>query len=113
LRIATAGHPPPLLVTSGTATVVELDPTPPLGAAALPALNWAGELPVGGALVFYTDGLVEDRYRDVDDGVRRLVRTAVSAPLTDAADLAERLLTCIPDDDRSDDVALLVVRRTG
>jgi serine/threonine-protein kinase RsbW len=113
LRIATAGHPPPLLVTSGTATVVELDPTPPLGAAALPALNWAGELPVGGALVFYTDGLVEDRYRDVDDGVRRLVRTAAGAPLTDAADLAERLLTCIPDDDRSDDVALLVVRRTG
>ncbi len=113
LRIASAGHTPPIWVTGDTASVVDVDPAPPLGAPAIPAVNWAGELSVGDALVFYTDGLVEDRYRDVDDGVRRLIRTAMSAPVTDAAELAERLLTCIPDDDRSDDVALLVVRRTA
>ena len=111
LRIASAGHTAPILITGGTASVVNVDPTPPLGAAAIAASNWVGELPVGATLVFYTDGLVEDRYRDVEDGIRRLVRTAVSAPVTDAAELADRLLTCIPDDDRSDDVALLVVRR--
>lgn len=113
LRIASAGHNPPILVVGATASVVDVDPAPPLGAPASPAANWVGEVPVGGTLVFYTDGLVEDRYRDVDDGVRRLVRTAVSAPVGNASELADRLLTCIPDDDRSDDVALLVVRRVG
>jgi serine/threonine-protein kinase RsbW len=111
LRIASAGHPPPILVDAGGAAAVDVDPTPPLGASSVPAVNWVGELALGSALVFYTDGLVEDRYRDVDDGVRRLIRTATSAPVTTAAELADRLLTCIPDDDRSDDVALLVVRR--
>ena len=113
LRIASAGHTAPILVVSETASVVDVDPTPPLGAPASPATNWMGELAVGDTMVFYTDGLVEDRYRDVEDGIHRLVRTAMSAPVTDAAELADRLLTCIPDDDRSDDVALLVVRRTG
>ena len=113
LRIASAGHTAPILVIGETASVVEVDPAPPLGAPASPAANWLGELPVGATLVFYTDGLVEDRYRDVEDGIRRLVSTAVSARVTDAAELADRLLTCIPDDDRSDDVALLVVRRTA
>ncbi len=111
LRIASAGHNPPLLVVGDTASVIKVDPTPPLGAPPSPAANWLGELPVGGTLVFYTDGLVEDRYRDVDDGVRRLTRAALSAPVSDSSELADRLLTCIPDDDRSDDVALLVVRR--
>ncbi len=111
LRIASAGHPPPILIDANGATAVDVDPTPPLGAATSLAVNWVGKLEPGATLVFYTDGLVEDRYRDVDDGVRRLIRTAISASVTDAAELAERLLTCIPDDDRSDDVALLVVRR--
>jgi len=113
LRIASAGHPPPILVDADGAAAVDLDPAPPLGASSTPAANWLGELAPGAALVFYTDGLVEDRYRDVDDGVRRLIRTATSAPVADAAGLAQRLLTCIPDDDRSDDVALLVVRRVS
>ncbi|HEX7106986.1 MAG TPA: SpoIIE family protein phosphatase [Acidothermaceae bacterium] len=113
LRIASAGHPAPLLVVGGSAVVVDVDPSPPLGAAATPASDWVGELPVGGTLVFFTDGLVEDRYRDVDDGLRRLIRTAMSAPVTSSSELASRLLSCIPDDDRSDDVALLVVRRTS
>jgi serine/threonine-protein kinase RsbW len=113
LRIASAGHPAPLLVVGGSAVVVDVDPSPPLGAGATPASDWVGELPVGGTLVFFTDGLVEDRYRDVDDGLRRLIRTAMSAPVTSSSELASRLLSCIPDDDRSDDVALLVVRRTS
>lgn len=112
VRIASAGHPPPILVGGEACVAVDVDPAPPLGAVTTAASNWVGVLPAGGALVFYTDGLVEDRYRDLDDGLRRLIRTAIAAPVTDAAELAERLLTCIPDDDRSDDVALLVVRRT-
>jgi serine/threonine-protein kinase RsbW len=100
-------------VDGGPAGVVADAPPPRRGAAPTPASDWVGELPVGGTLVFFTDGLVEDRYRDVDDGLRRLIRTAMSAPVTSSSELASRLLSCIPDDDRSDDVALLVVRRTS
>ncbi|HEY9457320.1 MAG TPA: ATP-binding protein, partial [Gaiella sp.] len=68
------------------------------------------ELPHGALLLFYTDGLVERRGRSIDEGFERL-RAAVAAGPRDperlAAHVLERLLG---DDERRDDVVLLVAR---
>jgi hypothetical protein len=64
LRIATAGHPPPLVLLQGRAVVVEVDPGPPLALQADVGSVFgetATELPPGGVLLLHTDGLTERR----------------------------------------------------
>lgn len=111
LRIASAGHLPPLVVEPDRAWFPAVDPAPPLGAPS-PALAtaWVGELPRGATVLFYTDGLVEDRHRDLDEGTDRLVRAARTAPSLDAEPLLDHVLATVPGDDRADDVAVLAVR---
>ena len=67
------------------------------------------ELPHGAVLVFYTDGLIERRGRSLDEGFERLRAAVATGPSTDrlAAHVLDHL---IGDDDRGDDVALLVAR---
>src|SRR5262249_43480614 len=70
---ASAGHPPPAVVSpDGTVQFVPLAADPPLGVADLP-FGTAG-LPLGGdaILVLYTDGLLEAAGRDTDVGMSRL-----------------------------------------
>ena len=71
LRIASAGHLPPLLLDGGQAEFLPVRPSRMLGAppAPAPALEWAGVLPVGATLVLFTDGLVESRTADIDEGL--------------------------------------------
>ena len=65
----------------------------------------------GQALVLYTDGLVEQRGRDLDAGIERLC-SLLTAPLgEDLKSAFDRLLTALrPDGGYEDDVAVLVVR---
>ena len=51
-------------------------PSRMLGAppAPAPALEWAGVLPAGATLVLFTDGLVESRSADIDDGLGAAAR---------------------------------------
>jgi len=61
-RVIAAGHDSPLLITPGTATLLQLDPGPALGLG-LPR-DWPVarvDLPCPGALLLYTDGLTESR----------------------------------------------------
>ncbi len=111
LEYANAGHLPPLLAAPGTATRRLDAGGPPLGT----GLNQVGgetvELPVGSTLMLYTDGLVEHRGSDIDDGIDRLAAllTDTDAPIDDLAGLlVQRMLPDGPDDD----VAALVVRPT-
>jgi serine phosphatase RsbU (regulator of sigma subunit)/PAS domain-containing protein/anti-sigma regulatory factor (Ser/Thr protein kinase) len=113
LRVASAGHPPPVIVQHGRAWRVTLEPVPPLGAPAVPAIEWEGVLGPGAALVFYTDGLVESVERDVDEGIQRLIDTCAEATSINPESLADRILDTMTTSDRSDDVAVLVVRRTA
>ena len=78
LRIASAGHLPPLLITDGHAEFLPVAPSRMLGAppAPAPALEWAGVLPVGATLVLFTDGLVESRSADIDEGLAHLLAAA-------------------------------------
>ncbi len=67
------------------------------------------DLPTGSVLVLYTDGLVEDRDRDLDVGLQLLATALAGAP-GGAQEICDHLTTSLSTDTRTDDVALLVAR---
>ena len=115
LRIASAGHLPPLLLTAAHAEFLPVEPSRMLGAppAPAPALEWAGVLPVGSTLVLFTDGLVESRAADIDAGLAHLLAAAEAAGTSDPDELCDRLLTDLTGVHRADDIALLALTRTA
>ncbi|WP_234332603.1 SpoIIE family protein phosphatase [Streptomyces sp. NRRL S-87] len=109
-HLASAGHPPPVLVRPGhTPRPVALDPGPPLGAGHLPFPTHTFPLRTGDDLVLYTDGLIEVRDQDIDQRLQTLTDLLAGPrrPLEDTCDL---LLTALLRPDHQDDVALLVAR---
>ena len=114
LRIASAGHLPPLLITEGHAEFLPVTPSRLLGAppAPAPALEWAGVLPPGATLVLFTDGLVESRSADIDEGLAHLLAAASAAGTSDPDELCDRLLTALTGAHRADDIALLALTRS-
>ena len=113
LRIASAGHLPPLLVTEGSADYLDVRPSRMLGAppAPAPAQEWAGVLPAGATLVLFTDGLVESRTADIDEGLELLREAVTRAKTSDPDELCDRLLDELAGEHRADDIALLVLTR--
>ncbi|MFF1637623.1 SpoIIE family protein phosphatase [Streptomyces sp. NPDC058251] len=109
--MARAGHLAPALVhPDGTATFLDVPTGPPLGLGGMPFQTAELELPEGSQLVLYTDGLIEDRRRDLDVGME-LLRTALAghpdrSPEESCQDVLDALLPGRP----KDDVALLVAR---
>ncbi|GAB3360546.1 SpoIIE family protein phosphatase [Modestobacter lapidis] len=111
LRVASAGHPPPLLITDGHAEFLPVRPTRMLGAPPGEAAEWTGVVPPGATLVLFTDGLVESRWSDIDAGLARLLAAATRVPTTDPDELCDRLLGDLAGTHRSDDIALLALTR--
>ncbi|MFD6585743.1 SpoIIE family protein phosphatase [Streptomyces anulatus] len=71
--LASAGHPPPLLVdAAGRATHVDVPPGAPLGTGVIPYTSVRLPAPAGSRLVLYTDGLFKNRTDDVDAQLERL-----------------------------------------
>ncbi|MFE2884219.1 SpoIIE family protein phosphatase [Streptomyces sp. NPDC059272] len=108
--VARAGHPPPALIRpDGTVDFPDVPAGPPLGLGGLPFETAELELAEGTRLVLYTDGLVEDRERDIDVGLEML-RTA----LTHSGDSPEDTCRAVLDSELSvrpsDDIALIVAR---
>jgi serine/threonine-protein kinase RsbW len=114
LRIASAGHPPPVLVMDGRASLLPVVPARMLGAppAPTPAAEWAGVLPPGATVVLYTDGLVESRTADIDVGLTSLL-AEISRPFGSPDELCDRLLSSLASGHRGDDVALLALTRAS
>jgi anti-sigma regulatory factor (Ser/Thr protein kinase) len=110
VRIASAGHPPPLLVAPDRATMLaEGPPGPPLGAARFPHYDeTVVAMPAGSTLVLYTDGLAESEARTLDEGLARMAE--VAAGLAHDPDAVAGGLTAelIGESASRDDVALLV-----
>ncbi|MFD7962250.1 SpoIIE family protein phosphatase [Streptomyces zaomyceticus] len=108
--IARAGHPPPAVATpDGTITFLDGPPGTPLGTGAHDFGTQEIVLPGGSLLVLYTDGLIEARERDLDEGMRQLARALrhLDRPLDELCDeVLERLLAA----PAQDDVAMLLAR---
>ncbi|MGW3098435.1 SpoIIE family protein phosphatase [Streptomyces sp. NPDC001102] len=108
--VARAGHPPPALFRpDGSVTFPDVPAGPPLGLSGLPFETAELELEEGSRLVLYTDGLVEDRDRDIDEGLdllRDALERAGKSPEETCRSVLEALLPSRP----SDDVALIVAR---
>jgi serine phosphatase RsbU (regulator of sigma subunit) len=114
LTVASAGHPPPLVVPPQRApSYVDVEPGPPLGTVAGTYPEVCVQLEPGSALVLYTDGLVEQRGETLDAGLERL-REAVAQRVLPPDELAEHVLAAVGrSTGGSDDVALLVLTWAG
>ncbi|MEU3553727.1 SpoIIE family protein phosphatase [Streptomyces fragilis] len=115
VRLASAGHPPPLLRHPDGHTDV-LRPRPGLLLGIDPDNDYPTTdipLPPGSVLVLYTDGLVEIPGTDIDETTDALARHLAQAPCQDLDDLADDLIRHA---ERSapghDDIALLLLRTT-
>ncbi|GGV34846.1 hypothetical protein GCM10010182_68480 [Actinomadura cremea] len=115
-ELACAGHPPPLLaLPDGTARHFAVADGLPLGVAdpAHPAEyeQVSAVLPPDGVLAFYTDGLVESRLRNIEEGIARLASALVASHAAGGSleDTADGVLSLLADQRGQDDIALLLV----
>jgi CheY-like chemotaxis protein len=110
VRMASAGHPPPLLRTADGVRFLDAH-GPLLGINAQRPDDFEFVLPPGGTLVLYTDGLVERRDVDIDVGLNALARAAAEVE-PDLDDFCTRLLDQLGGDgQRADDLAVIALRR--
>ncbi|WP_406729415.1 SpoIIE family protein phosphatase [Streptomyces sp. GD-15H] len=108
--IAAAGHLPPALVyPDGTVTFPEMPVSPPLGLGGEPVETVELHLPAGSRLALFTDGLVEDRDRDIDAGLSLLRRTLAGAQ-RDPKETCQTVLDAMLPTQPIDDIVLLVAR---
>ncbi|MGW9030545.1 SpoIIE family protein phosphatase [Streptomyces sp. NPDC055722] len=111
--IASAGHPPPVLVRpDGTAEAITISPGPPLSVSGMPYETTTIDLEPGSILALYTDGLIEQGDGDIDHGVRRLTDALAASCRPDRAldETGRALLTNLVDEAPRDDAALLLAR---
>ncbi|MFJ6212762.1 SpoIIE family protein phosphatase [Streptomyces sp. NPDC092296] len=124
-ELAKAGHIPPLLVVpdtagpaagpgsgplpGGTARVLDLPSGAPLGVGGVPFESVEVEIPEGSLLALCTDGLVESRDRDLDEGLARL-RAVLEKPHSSIQEACEAVLGIVDQGREPDDVALLLAR---
>jgi PAS domain S-box-containing protein len=117
LEYSTAGHPYALL-RAADGDVVRLAEAqgPLLGARRHPRYrSRTAVLEPGGALVLYTDGLIERRDESLAVGMERLAAVAAAHPPGGTAEelMGGILATCLDDRTREDDVCVIVVVRPG
>ncbi|MFF4832216.1 SpoIIE family protein phosphatase [Streptomyces sp. NPDC001315] len=117
LVYASAGHLP-ILVRDESGTVLRADePTgPPLGTGGW--MHSSGSIPLGpgSTAVLYTDGLVERRDEDLDEGIASLERALAGATGTPQVVCDRLVRSAGVTADHDDDVAVLVLQhpaRTG
>ncbi|WP_327701100.1 SpoIIE family protein phosphatase [Streptomyces decoyicus] len=111
ITAATAGHLPPAVAhPDGRVEFLHSPVSPPLGlGTGLPFETAELSLPEGSRLVLYTDGLVENRSRDLDAGMEAL-RAALTGPDRTPEDTCATVLQSLLPARSTDDVALLVAR---
>ncbi len=114
VEIASAGHPPALVIDHDNHRFADVEGGCLLG---LGASVVAGvdrfQLEPGAALVLYTDGLVERRGESIELGLERLLRAAKAVDLHDGAAAARDVVLdqCLHGTTPRDDVCILVVVR--
>jgi CheY-like chemotaxis protein len=109
IRLANAGHPPPVLSGPGQVRVIA-EHSPLLGIRSGPAQELELTLAPGETMVLYTDGLIEHRAEPLDVGLDRLVAAAGKVE-PDLEAFASRLLADVAPQPAFDDIAMVVIRR--
>ncbi len=110
---ANAGHLPPVLVEPGESPLMlDVPPGMPLGVGGEPFEEVEVELPEGGLLALYTDGLVESRDHPLDEGLNAFVR-ALDDPAPALEDVCDHVLNTLDTHHGEDDIALLMARIQG
>ncbi|MFD6888154.1 SpoIIE family protein phosphatase [Streptomyces sp. NPDC059957] len=109
---ATAGHPPPAVLPPGDEPAfVGLVPGPPLGIGGMPFEVTEFAVQPGSMLAFFTDGLVESRGGDIDEGMDRLRSALAGAnPSLALGEISQDIFDRVLPREPSDDVALLLAR---
>ena len=109
--VARAGHLVPALVhPDGTVTFPDVPAGPPLGLGGMPFRTAELCLAEGTQLVLYTDGLIEDRRRDLDAGLELLRDALAGHPGRPPEETCQHVLDSLLPGHPKDDVALLVAR---
>jgi anti-sigma regulatory factor (Ser/Thr protein kinase) len=108
--LASAGHPPPIMVApDGTVQVFDVSPGPFLGLGGLPFEAVDVQVPEGSVLALYTDGLILGHRRDPDSGLQGLVHAlSTTEPSLDRR--CQAVLEKLVDSRSTDDVVLLMAR---
>jgi serine phosphatase RsbU (regulator of sigma subunit) len=115
---ANAGHLPPLRRhPDGSVHRLDRGSSTLIGALA-PGVARRAEaaevMPPGSLLLLYTDGLVESRDHDVDQGIDRLCATLSRLdPDADPEEVCDAVVAELVGDEQDDDVALLAIRLDG
>lgn len=114
LRVASAGHLPPIVGDDSRMQAISMDVDPPLGTGLGDRTFRETVVPVrsGDVIILFTDGVVERRDASLDRGMEELATVATSRLRGPLEWLAEALLEAVAGEDAQDDRALLVVRLT-
>ncbi|MFD9126422.1 SpoIIE family protein phosphatase [Kitasatospora sp. NPDC059571] len=108
--IASAGHLPPALLCPGEpAVMLDVPPGLPLGVGGEPFEEVEFTLPDGAVLGLYTDGLVESRKHQLDEGLRAF-RTALTNGSKQLEQLCDEVLDELIPHHGEDDIALLMAK---
>jgi len=109
---STAGHLPPVVVSSSGARVLDVSPAPPLGAfpyGRCPEVEF--ELESGEMLFMYTDGLVERRGVALNLGIDALASALRKATTPEEACLFA-VAELVPEDGLQDDAAIVALQNS-
>jgi serine phosphatase RsbU (regulator of sigma subunit) len=111
LSIASAGHPPVLLINDGGAEFLAPRPGPPIGASPEPSyLTVTVPIQPRGTLIGYTDGLIERRGETLQQGFDRLRSAAVTSHAESLDDLVDDLLERVSPPSAVDDTVVIGLR---
>lgn len=109
--MARAGHLAPAIVDpDGSVTFPDLPTGPPLGLGGMPFQTAELDIAEGAQLVLYTDGLIEDRRRDLDVGMEMLREALAGHPDRSPEESCQAVLDELLPARPKDDVALLIAR---
>ncbi|MBB1261180.1 SpoIIE family protein phosphatase [Streptomyces sp. OF8] len=107
--VARAGHPGPAVVLpDGTVVHPRVPASLPLGLGGHPFETAELHLPEGSQLVLYSDGVVENRERDIGAGIERLENVLAGEPGRAPEDTCQAVIDAMLPEHPSDDIALLV-----
>ncbi|QKW21358.1 serine/threonine-protein phosphatase [Kitasatospora sp. NA04385] len=114
VRIANAGHVPPVLIgPDGTSELLDLPSGAPIGVGGVDFASVELPAPPGSALLLFTDGLVETRRRPLGTGLELLRARLAGGNRLTPDQLCQEALRILPPGDRADDIALLAAAFDG